>query len=99
MLSYIELEELENNYANGSKGSGLRACLQVLKSERDKELKERNEMLIAQYGRLRNSYNRILRFIRDCELPDDETFEEVDTYIKRLKDNRRKIEELKNINL
>ncbi len=99
MMSYIELEEMENSYANGSKGAGLRACLQVLKSERDKELKERNEMLIAQYDRLRTSYNRILRIIRDYRIPDDETIEDVTAYMERLKDNRRKIDELKNINL
>lgn len=99
MLSYIELEELENSYANGAKGAGLRACLQVLKTERDKELKERNEMLIAQYDRLRTSYNRILRIIRDYRIPDDETMEDVSNYMARLKDNRRKIDELKNINL
>lgn len=98
MLSYMELEELENSYANGSKGAGLRACLQVLKAERDKELKERNEMLLAQYDRLRTKYNRILRVVRDFRIPDDETIEEVNIYLQRLKQNSARITELKNIN-
>ena len=97
MLSYIELEELENSYANGSKGAGLRACLQVLKSERDKELKERSEMLIAQYDRLKTRYNRILRIIRDYRTPDDDLLQETETYLNRLKKNKEKIAELRNI--
>ncbi len=99
MLSYMELEELENSYANGSKGTALKACLQVLKAERDKELKERNEMLLAQYDRLRTSYNRILRIIRDYRTPDEETLQDVQAYMKRLKQNQARITELKNINL
>ena len=99
MMGYMELEELEERYAKGELGSGLTVCLQVAKMERDKELKQRNEMLLAQYDRLRTKYNRILRIIRDFRIPDDETMEEVETYLKRLKKNNERITELKNINL
>lgn len=99
MMGYIQLEELEEKYAKGEMGQGLEACLQVAKAERDRELKQRNEMLLTQYDRLKTHYNRILRIVRDFRIPDDETLQEAETYLNRLKKNNKRISELKELKL
>ena len=96
MMSYLELEELEEKYANGG-NHGLTAVLQVARQEINKEVRERESMLIAQYDRLKTRYNRILRIIRDYRTPDDELLQETETYLNRLKKNKEKIAELRNI--
>ena len=64
MMGYMQLEELEEKYANGH-GSGLNAVLEVARMERDKELKERNEMLLTQFDRLKTRYNMLTKTARE----------------------------------
>ena len=98
MMSYLELEELEEKYANGG-NHGLTAVLQVARQEIDKEVRERESMLITQFDRLKTRYNMLTTTTRDYRLPDDELLQEAMTALKRLKDNKARIDYLKGIKL